>query len=127
MKDLLGELNRYNVFCKESLNSYLECINGSYELDGYFEKHHILPKCLFPEYANESWNIKKLPYSVHAKAHVLLHRMYRHPGLTLAAKFMYKAVEDPEYYDEYIKFKWMFCGDNNPAKRQSVRDKITCR
>lgn len=40
-----------------------------------YEKHHILPKSLFPEYKNLSknkWNCVKLPYLEHIEAHRLL-------------------------------------------------------
>lgn len=40
--------------------------------DGKGEKHHILPKSIFPELKNQKWNLVNLSYSDHYKAHKLL-------------------------------------------------------
>ena len=39
----------------------------------YTENHHILPRCTFPEYENESWNIVEIDY----ESHRLLHQIGR--------------------------------------------------
>jgi len=39
------------------------------ENSNYVEKHHILPKCTFPEYERESWNIIQLDYEDHKLVH----------------------------------------------------------
>ena len=44
--------------------------------DEYTERHHILPKCLFPQYARSKWNIIKLNARKHFIAHVLLYKMF---------------------------------------------------
>lgn len=38
----------------------------------YFEKHHILPKSIFPEYTKSEWNLVRLTYQNHYKAHEIL-------------------------------------------------------
>lgn len=40
--------------------------------DKYSEKHHILPKSIYPEYSKENWNIVELLYDDHKYAHLLL-------------------------------------------------------
>ncbi len=40
---------------------YLELVSKNSNND-YVERHHILPKCLFPEYKRSCWNIVKLQY-----------------------------------------------------------------
>jgi hypothetical protein len=44
--------------------------------DNYVERHHILPRCLFPQYAKSEWNIVKLSARKHYIVHVLLYRMF---------------------------------------------------
>lgn len=60
-----------------ALNEYLELIQKYIENppEDNYEKHHILPKSLFPEYKklkNNSWNCVKLPYMEHLESHRLL-------------------------------------------------------
>lgn len=46
--------------------------------NGYTEKHHILPKCIFSEYINQRefpWNIKKLSPEDHFIAHYILYKL----------------------------------------------------
>ena len=45
-----------------------------------FEKHHILPKCLFQEKANDENNLVKLEYKAHYVAHHLLYLHYKSMG-----------------------------------------------
>jgi len=46
--------------------------------DDYVERHHILPKSLYPEYAKCKWNIVKLSARKHFIAHILLYKMFEH-------------------------------------------------
>ena len=45
-----------------------------------FEKHHILPRSLFPEKAKDKNNLVKLEYKAHYIAHLLLYRYYKSIG-----------------------------------------------
>jgi hypothetical protein len=62
-----------NKYTKWYLNLVLENNNSG----AYVERHHILPKCLFPEYKNSSWNIVKLSARQHFIAHILLYKMFK--------------------------------------------------
>ena len=55
---------------------YMEIVSQECN-DEYTEKHHILPKSLFPEYKNSSWNIVKLSARKHFISHMLLFRMFK--------------------------------------------------
>jgi hypothetical protein len=58
------------------LNWYLSLISKEY--DGkYTEKHHILPKSLFPDYIKSPWNLVRLDYRAHFIAHLLLPRIVK--------------------------------------------------
>lgn len=46
----------------------------------YTEIHHILPRSVFPEYANESWNQVRVTYETHCLAHELLWCAYPNVG-----------------------------------------------
>lgn len=55
------------------------------ECQGYTERHHILPKSLFPQYRKERWNIVRLPAYDHFLAHYYLFQMLpRTPQMTYA-------------------------------------------
>lgn len=43
----------------------------------YSEKHHILPRAVFKQYINDSWNIVDLVYTDHVFAHELLAQAYK--------------------------------------------------
>lgn len=53
---------------------------------GLTQRHHILPKCLFPEYTSfkNSWNIVILTNEDHYIAHYLLAKFSKHPSLLSA-------------------------------------------
>jgi hypothetical protein len=51
-------------------------------IDGYYEKHHILPKSMYPEYKNLSthpWNCVKLTMREHFLAHWMLAKAFGGP------------------------------------------------
>jgi hypothetical protein len=56
---------------------YMELISKDCN-DDYVERHHILPKSLYPEYAKCKWNIVKLSARKHFIAHILLYKMFEH-------------------------------------------------
>ncbi len=56
-----------------------------------FEKHHILPKSLFPKFAKDKQNLVKLTYREHYLAHHLLYRYYKSIGDKNATYKMAKA------------------------------------
>jgi hypothetical protein len=75
------------VALKEAINQHSPFVNNKYTKwymeivskecnDDYVEKHHILPKCLFPEYDKCEWNLVKLSARKHFIAHMLLFRMF---------------------------------------------------
>jgi len=61
------------------LDEYIQFVNNfNYSGDLYSEQHHILPRCAFPNFAKESWNLVNLKYSDHIKAHILLAKSFPH-------------------------------------------------
>jgi len=44
--------------------------------ESYTETHHILPKCLFPQYEKSKWNLVKLSARQHFIVHVLLVKIF---------------------------------------------------
>jgi hypothetical protein len=75
-----------NIDSYEYLDKYINFLI-SYELDksiDYTEKHHILPKCFFPEFKDEEWNIIEISYEDHKKVHLWIfkainNRTYQRP------------------------------------------------
>ena len=70
----------------EYLDKYINFLIN-YKLDDnidYVEKHHILPKCFFPEYKDDEWNIIELSYEDHKIVHLWIfkainNRTYQRP------------------------------------------------
>jgi hypothetical protein len=65
-----------------ALREYLNFIRSSgYTIDEllheYSEIHHILPRANFPEYQSNSWNMVRLKYTDHIRAHELLATAYQ--------------------------------------------------
>ena len=83
-KQILIDLssNRY-------MKRYIKLIEAYKENDcPVFEKHHILPRCIFKEYVESEWNIIKLPPRVHYIAHFLLYKANIDTKLTFAFNMM---------------------------------------
>lgn len=79
-------LNRYVKFI-EACNEK----NTNPSLDVYSEKHHILPKSMFPKYSNPKrypWNEVVLTAREHFIAHLMLWKAYRNHPMTHAANMM---------------------------------------
>lgn len=114
--DLL--LNDERIINKGAMLEYIEFISDMLELkidkSMYIEKHHILPRSLFPDEINNSYNLIKLLPKYHYKAHVILAKMYE-GGMLSALHFMenitknkFNYYENLEIYNELrIKFSKM--------------------
>lgn len=80
---ILDILERYDS--KEYLDFLLSVKNNE---EDYYEKHHILPKSLFPEYSKDKNNLINLsPYN-HLKAHLLLTKVFPSDEMNIAYYFM---------------------------------------
>lgn len=51
---------------------YFELVDSDCEQVKYTETHHILPRSMFPEYDKEPWNLVRLTYQQHYRAHEIL-------------------------------------------------------
>ena len=58
------------------------------DFEGYVEKHHILPRSMFPDLAKDPSNIIAVPARVHFILHYLLWKAYRNTKMWNAFKFM---------------------------------------
>ena len=120
------EVNRYIAFlnnCKRT--------NKHLSRDFYVEKHHILPKSLFPEYENFSrfgWNSISLTYFQHLIAHSFLSKIFG-GKMTFAYSFMLSMIPDiksrcPVLFDYSMKIKNEFSNrmDRNKYEFQRIGD-----
>ena len=80
-------LNYSNNINTKYLNKYLQLVSKS-TLDSNYERHHILPKKLFPQYANDKDNIVRLTYSDHLLAHVYLYLIFNEINMCFALNLM---------------------------------------
>ena len=60
------------------------------KLDGYFEKHHIIPKCMGG--SDDVDNIVKLNAREHFVAHQLLYKIYKLPQLYYSISMMVNSI-----------------------------------
>jgi hypothetical protein len=82
----------------------------------YTELHHILTRSFFPEFLNESWNLVRLTYNDHIKAHELLFksfnlRVYQRPlNYMKSDSWMFK---DKEAVSRASKRGWQTLKNDN--------------
>jgi hypothetical protein len=88
-------MNRYIKF----INFY---INNKHLDNGYTEKHHILPRSLFPELKSAKYNIVKLPYRAHYIAHWLLLKATNTPEMIAAFNGMCNRNKNKHYRQSSI-------------------------
>lgn len=83
-------LSKFPNANRHYLSRYIRLINHPWNLDGYTEKHHILPKAKnhWPECEYSTWNIVGLPLRVHWLAHYLLYKSLNTPQMIRAFTFM---------------------------------------
>ena len=121
MNKIKKKLEKYEIKCIDSFNKYLKLVSKNDEESVYTEKHHICPKSMFPEYEKCKWNIVKLSYENHIKAHELLLYMYDNGSMKKAYSFItLHKMDDRMKYLTSGAFK----GNANPSKRKDVREKI---
>lgn len=107
----------YKLHDLDAVKKYINLCSAQYTGDEYSELHHILPKSMFAEYANNKENLVRLKYSDHIEAHKLLCDIFNTYGMKLAHMFMTNVNIDRKLY--FLK------GDSNPAKDIKVREKIS--
>lgn len=120
------KLRKFDIHCEESLRNYIQLINTDEPIadDEYTEKHHILPRSMYPEYVNDAWNIKVLTYNNHILAHEYLAKMFNNLSMWRAFNFMLRYnAEDKHKFAEQLSN--IYSGDNNPAKLPGVGEKIS--
>ena len=136
--------NDKRILDYSALIEYIEFISAMYEIkinkNEYVEKHHILPRSLFPDEIRNSNNIIKLLPHFHYKAHVLLAKIFEGKMLSafhfmdIRTKDKFNFYENSKiYHDLRIKFskeqskigykvateRW-----NNPILANKVKENI---
>lgn len=110
-----------------SLENYIKLIeseNCDKNIEG--EDHHVLPKCLFPEYKDfyeNPWNNKRLSHENHLMAHYYLALAFDNFGLRLAFSRManhYERIKelDPNVLDKIMKDYAKIRKDLNKYQRE---------
>lgn len=64
-----------NIHYIKRYTKYIESLIDQ-DISGYSERHHILPKSLFPQFKNNSWNIIRLTARQHFIAHWMLAKAF---------------------------------------------------
>jgi hypothetical protein len=82
--DYISELKLMGVD-SSILEKYIELLQTPLEENTYTEVHHILPRCIYPQYTNEPSNLKTITGENHLLAHYWLTKMFpRIPFLAAA-------------------------------------------
>lgn len=66
--------NKYRTWYYSIIENVLKQDRNKIDVE-YYERHHVLPKCIFPEYKKETWNIVLLTPREHFICHLLLTKM----------------------------------------------------
>ena len=91
----------------------------------YSEKHHILPRAIFKQYVNDSWNIVDLAYPDHVFAHELLAQAYKIRKFIRTLNFMNsKLSKNPEILSIASKKGWINLKNNKEAYEKWRENKI---
>lgn len=82
---------------KHYLDRYLRFIASRQSSDGYVERHHIYPRSMFPQLADDPKNLIALTAREHFIAHWMLHKAFGEQ-MTQAFMYMRSACDDHERY-----------------------------
>jgi hypothetical protein len=86
---------------KQKLEEYINfCLDNNNVIEEYFERHHILPRAVFPEHIKEVWNISNLTYENHVLSHFILAEAYLHRKFSRTLNFLKNTTEE-----EAIRYK----------------------
>jgi len=103
--------------------------NEPLKINEYYEKHHIIPKCLGG--SDSEQNLIKLTYREHFIAHWLLVKIHKsHSGINYAFLCMLRKQSDGRILNSrmfetikknFSKFKKLYCKIENPGKTEKSR------
>jgi hypothetical protein len=77
------------------------------ESEDYTEKHHILPRSVFPEFENEDWNIIELKYEDHVNAHLYLFKSINIRQYQRPLNWMLNQYKNREEISNSAKIGWI--------------------
>lgn len=114
-------LKKHEVDDIDYLNKYINCLI-EYKLDEekYTEKHHILPRCTFPEFEKEIWNIIEVDYETHKLAHLYLFKSINDRRYQRPLNWMMSYYKNTEEISNAAKKGWINL-KNNEGKYKKWR------
>ena len=74
------------------LDRYISVLGSLEGYDGEGEKHHILPKSIWPEYEDDKWNKRKIPTRWHYLIHWILLKIFRKENLQHKMSFAFNQM-----------------------------------
>lgn len=101
----------------DAFEKYIELVSKDYSGNEYSERHHILPRSLFPEYKSNDKNIVNLKFIDHVKAHELLFKFTENSSMFNAFILM-----SGRTYSMNILLEM---GYTNISQLPDIRDKIS--
>lgn len=109
LKNKFSEKNTINniEYLEKYLKLLLEYKIDINESDIYTEKHHILPRSVFPEFENEDWNIVDLKYKDHVDAHLYLFKSINIRQYQRPLNWMLNQYKNREEISNAAKIGWI--------------------
>jgi len=97
-----------NIDNIEYLHKYIKSIIEYKSKDRtYVEKHHILPRCTFPQYENELWNIIEVDYETHKLLHLYLFKSINDRRYQRPLNWMMNYYKNSEEISNAAKRGWI--------------------
>lgn len=116
----LQKLGTPNNF--DNLSEYINTVfSHSLNESSYSEVHHILPRCIFPEFVDCEWNLIRLNYEYHILVHKLLSESYPIKQFLNPLRFMKENVSS-EIHSMSSKSGWIRF-KNNTEKYNRWKEK----
>lgn len=125
-------------YLDEYINYIKESINKDYDNNTIYENHHILPRCIFPDYIKNKENIVKIGAKEHLKCHWLLYKLLNHRKISYALNMMLNRIDwnfddlteqDMIDYEEFRRNISKIISKTNKGKKhnQKFKDEISNR
>jgi len=93
----------------EYLDKYINILlnYSNNNLEEYTEKHHILPRSIFPEYSKEDWNIIEINYEDHKLVHLCIFKAINIRSYQRPLNWMMNYYKNKEEISNAAKRGWL--------------------
>jgi hypothetical protein len=107
-------VEKHKIDNVEYLKKYINFIlRYKLEIKNYYtERHHILPRCTFPEFINEDWNIIEIDYESHRLLHLWIFKAINDRKYQRPLNWMMQPYKNKEELSKAAKRGWVNMKNN---------------